>query len=129
VTPSEVLVRNYRAALVGAVSRRSEANLNRGYELGREAVAQGVSVLELARVHHECLLELVADSAATDVQEVAVAASEFFLEVLATVDMAQRAYYEGRAAASAGPAGDRVRDAGQAPRAGRRRTPPAVSPA
>jgi hypothetical protein len=30
-----------------------------------------------------------------------VAASEFFLEVLATVDMAQRAYYEGRAEASA----------------------------
>jgi hypothetical protein len=101
VTPSEALVRNYRAALVGAVSRRSEANLNRGYELGRESVAQGVSVLDLARVHHECLIELVADSAATDVQDVAVAASEFFLEVLATVDMAQRAYYEGRAEASA----------------------------
>ena len=106
MTPNEALVRNYRAALVGAVSRLSEANLNRGYELGREAVAQGVSVLELARVHHECLLELVADSAASGVQDVAVAASEFFLEVLATVDMAQRAYLEDH-----------------------RRTPPAVSPA
>ena len=99
MTPSEALVRNYRAALVGAVSRRSEANLNRGYELGREAVAQGVSVLELARVHHECVLELVAGSEAVDVQDVAVAASEFFLEFLATVDMAQRAYLEGTRAA------------------------------
>ncbi len=94
MTPSEALARNYRSALVGAVSRRSEANLNRGYELGREAVTRGVSVLELARVHHECLLELVADSAASDAQDVAVAASEFFLEVLATVDMAQRAYLD-----------------------------------
>jgi hypothetical protein len=108
VTPSEALVRNYRSALVGAVSRRSEVNLTRGYELGRDAVAQGVSVLELARVHHECLLELVADSAAGDLQDVAVAASEFFLEVLATVDMAQRAYLEGTRAEPADPAGDRV---------------------
>jgi len=96
VSPGEALARNYRAALVGAVTRRSEANLARGYELGREAVVQGVSVLELARVHHECLLELVADSTVSDVQEIAVAASQFFLEVLATVDMAQRAYFETR---------------------------------
>ena len=96
MTPSEALVRNYRAALVGAVSRRSEATLNRGYELGREAVTHGVSVLELARVHHECLVELLRNTTPEEVPSVAVAASEFFLEVLATVDMAQRAYLDVR---------------------------------
>jgi hypothetical protein len=114
VTPTEALVRNYRAALVGAVSRRSEATLHRGYELGRDAVAEGVSVLVLARVHHECLQQLLADSAASDVQDVAVAASEFFLEVLATVDMAQRAYLEGRRAEPADPAGKRGTTPGRA---------------
>jgi hypothetical protein len=98
VTAQDPLARNYRAALVGAVSQRSEATLHRGYEIGRDAVAAGVSVLELARVHHECLVELLSDSVPEDVPSVAVAASEFFLECLATVDMAQRAYLEGRPA-------------------------------
>ena len=96
MTPPEALARNYRAALVGAVSRRSEATLHRGYELGREALADGVSVLELARMHHECLVELLGDTAPAEVPAVAVAASEFFLEILATMDMAQRADLEGR---------------------------------
>ncbi len=103
MTPAEALVRNYRVALLGAVGHRSEASLNRGYELGRNAVADGVSVLELARIHHECLRELLRDTHADEVQDVAVAASEFFLEVLATVDMAQRAYLEGRRAERADP--------------------------
>ncbi len=103
MTPTEALARNYRAALVGAVSRRSEATLHRGYELGREAVADGVSVLELARMHHECLRRAGRRTApAEDVPAVAVAASEFFLEILATMDMAQRAYLEG-GARSGGP--------------------------
>ena len=113
MTRPEALARNYRAALVGAVSRRSEATLHRGYELGREAVADGVSVLELARTHHECLVELLRDTPPSDVPALAVAASEFFLEILATVDMAQRAYLEDRRAETADPAGKRVRAPGR----------------
>jgi hypothetical protein len=101
VTSAEILLRNYRSALVGAVSRRSEVTLHRGYELGRAALADGVSVLELARTHHECLVELLRGTPPSDVPDVAVAASEFFLEILATMDMAQRAYLEGRRAAQA----------------------------
>ena len=114
MTPTEALVRNYRAALVGAVGHRSEATLHRGYELGREAVAEGVSVLELARVHHECLVALLRDTPPDEVPSVAVAASEFFLEFLATVDMAQRAYLEGRRAEPVDPAGERVTAPGRA---------------
>ena len=116
MTPSEALIRNYRSALVGAVSRRSEVTLNRGYELGREALAEGVSVLELARTHHECLMEVLGETSPSDIPAVAVAASEFFLEILATVDMAQRAYLEGRRAEMAEPAGKRVTAPGRATR-------------
>jgi hypothetical protein len=128
VTPAEALVRNYRVALLGAITRRSEVNLNRGYELGREALAQGVSVLELARTHHECLVELLQETAEEDVPSVAVAASEFFLEVLATVDMAQRGYLERQRALRSDPAGERVRAPGRAAGPGRR-PPPATSSA
>ena len=114
MTPSEALARNYRAALVGAVGRRSETTLNRGYELGRAALEEGVSVLELARIHHECLVELLRGTSPADVPEVAVAGSEFFLETLAAVDMAQRAYLEGRRAQPGDPAGKRARAPGRA---------------
>ncbi len=114
MTSPEALTRNYRSALLGAVSRRSEATLHRGYELGRDAVADGVSVLDLARIHHDCLVELLRDTPPCDVPDVAVAASEFFLEILATVDMAQRAYLEGRRAEPADPAGKRGTAPGRA---------------
>ena len=90
MTEYEALVRNYRATLLGAVTRRAEANLLQGYELGRDALAHGVSVLDLARVHHDCLVELLRDTTADDCASVAVAASEFFLEILAAVELTQR---------------------------------------
>jgi hypothetical protein len=129
VTSPDALVRNYRAALLGAVSRRSEVTLHRGYELGRDALADGVSVLELARVHHECLVELLRDTVGDDVPTVAVAASEFFLEVLATVDMTQRAFLESHGAAAEDPAGIGGRDPGRAGARGQPREPRAVSSA
>ena len=86
----DALARNYRVAFLGYLPRRGEAGLNRGYELGREAVDGGVSVLELARVHHEVLLEVLRDTGSEDLGDVATAASEFLVEVLAASDMASR---------------------------------------
>ena len=63
-----------------------------GYELGRSAVSQGLSILDLVQVHHEVLLEVLEDSRGDDLAPVATAASEFLLEVLATYDMAQRSF-------------------------------------
>jgi hypothetical protein len=56
----------------------------------------GLSILELARIHHEVLLEALRETPAEDLPEVATAASEFFLEMLATFEMAQRGFLEGR---------------------------------
>ncbi len=86
------LTRNYRAAFLRYLPRRDEAPLHEGYELGRRAVADGVSLLELARVHHDVLLEVLRDTPHDDLTRVSTAASEFLLEVLATYDMAQRRF-------------------------------------
>ena len=89
------LVRNYRAAFLRYLPRREEAPLSSGYELGRAAVVDGVSILELARVHHEVFLEVLQETAPDELPAVARAAGEFLLEVLATYDMAQRGLREG----------------------------------
>jgi len=96
VTELDALTRNYRAAFLRYLPRREEIALNRGYELGRDAVTAGISILDLARIHHEILLEVLSDTRAEDVSSVAAAASEFFVEVLATYDMTQRGLLERR---------------------------------
>jgi hypothetical protein len=95
VTRSEALARDYRVAFLRYLPRREEAALSSGYELGRAAVADGVSVLELAKLHHEVFLDVLRDTRTEDIAAVATAASEFFLEVLATYDMTQRAFLDG----------------------------------
>jgi hypothetical protein len=92
VSALDDLSRNYRAAFLRYLPRREEAPLHEGYELGRRAVAEGISLLELARVHHEVFLEVLRDTRSDDLTKVATAASEFLLEVLATYHMAQRGF-------------------------------------
>ena len=58
-------------------------------------MADGLSILELARVHHEVFLEVLRETPPEELPEVATAASEFLLEVLATFDMAQRGFLDG----------------------------------
>jgi hypothetical protein len=84
--------RDYRVAFLRYLPRREEAALHRGYEIGRSAVVRGLSLLDLATVHHQVLLEALKETRDTpeDVALVATAASEFLLEVLATYDMTQR---------------------------------------
>ncbi len=94
MTVLDSLTRDYRAAFLRYLPRREEAALNSGYKLGRGAVVDGLSMLELARVHHEVLLEVLRDTHEVDLTWVATAASEFFLEVLATYDMTQRGFLE-----------------------------------
>jgi Phosphoserine phosphatase RsbU, N-terminal domain len=89
------LRRSYRAAFLRYLSRQDEAPLASGYELGRSAVAAGISVLDLARVHHDVFLEVLRETTPDELTGVATAASQFFLEVLATYDMAQRAFLPG----------------------------------
>jgi hypothetical protein len=88
------LARDYRSAFLGYLPRRDEAPLHRAYELGRTALGDGVSLLELARVHHEVFFEVLRDTPNEDLARVNTAASEFLLEALSAYDMIQRGLVE-----------------------------------
>jgi hypothetical protein len=96
MTALDDLGRDYRVAFLRYLPRRDEAALTRGYQLGRAAVTDGVSILELAQVHHEVFLGVLSETPADELGSIATAASEFFLEVLATFDMAQRSFLDVR---------------------------------
>ena len=50
----------------------------------------GLSMLEIARMHHAVLLDVLDDSRHEDLRDIASAAAEFLVEVLATYDMTHR---------------------------------------
>jgi phosphoserine phosphatase RsbU-like protein len=86
------LLRDYRAAFLRHLARREESALHTGYEIGRGALAGGLSILDVVRVHHDVLIEVLRDSPPDECPLVADAASDFLLEVLGSYDMAQRGF-------------------------------------
>jgi Phosphoserine phosphatase RsbU, N-terminal domain len=90
VTVDGPLLRDYRAAFLRYLSRHEESALNAGYQLGRGALAADQSLLDVVGVHHDVLMEVLRDSPADEVPEVARSASDFLIEVLASYDMARR---------------------------------------
>jgi hypothetical protein len=98
VRGSDGLLRDYRAAFLSYLPRRSEAALHRGYELGRAAIVDNRSVLEIVQVHHQVLADVLRETGTADIPDVTTAASEFLLEVLSTFDMTHRRLHESRPA-------------------------------
>ncbi|MGY1836969.1 phosphatase RsbU N-terminal domain-containing protein [Blastococcus sp. SYSU DS0510] len=90
MTALEDLRRDHRAAFLRHLGHRRESSLHAGYELGRSALAAGISLLEVIRVHHDVLIEVLGTTRPEEVQAVAEAASDFLLEVVASFDMSQR---------------------------------------
>ncbi|HEX4760300.1 MAG TPA: SpoIIE family protein phosphatase [Thermoleophilaceae bacterium] len=95
----------FRAAYASAfhdyvTAAAGERGLERAYELGRTAVSQGVSMLDLAAIHHESLAEALAlASSAEEHARAAQSATEFAMESLSTFEMAQRGFREAQEAA------------------------------
>ncbi len=84
------LARDYRVAFQRYLPQRSEAALTDGYELGRQAIARGVGLLDLVQVHHAVLAEVLEDTPDAEVRDTTALACDFLLEVLATFDMSHR---------------------------------------
>ncbi len=85
----------YDAAFSRYLARPGEAGLADAYEIGRSAVAAGLSLLDLSAMHHAALLrELRAAGRPEHLERVTGAASAFFGEVLATFEMARRGFLE-----------------------------------
>ena len=90
----------YASALLDYLLEPSEASLRVAYELARDAVSRGFSVLDLAVAHQEALMSVLADASDTaEVQAITRAAGDFFLEGLSTFEMVQRGFAEARQAA------------------------------
>ena len=90
----------YLAALQEHVLEADERTLHAGYELGRTAVAQGVSALDLAAIHHEGLQSSIRSVPPEKCVEVIAVAAAFFQETLSTFEMMHRGYLEAATAAA-----------------------------
>ena len=90
----------YVLALHEHVVRGDETTLRSGYELGRRAVSEGVSALDLAAVHHDALAASLGSTTPERTAEVVTAAAAFFQEILSAFEMVHRGYREAAAAAA-----------------------------
>ena len=91
----EHLTRDYRTGFLRYLPRRSEAALTAGYELGRRAATGGASLLlDIVRVHHLVLAQVMTGAPRPDATEVIGAGCGFLSEVLSTFDMAHRAHHD-----------------------------------
>ena len=87
--------RDYAPVFLQYLSERGESGRKAAYELGRRAIAEHLSVLDLARIHHGMLLEVLrSHRTPQELESIAEAASEFLVEVLAVFEMTQRGFAE-----------------------------------
>jgi hypothetical protein len=94
VSDSERLAQDYRTAFLRYLPHRSEAAVTAGYELGRRAATGGAGLLDIVRVHHRILTEVLCEQPAPDPRDVTAAACDFLSEVLSTFDMAHRVLHD-----------------------------------
>lgn len=88
-------IQRYREGFATYFQERDEQALSRAYELGRSAVAQGLSVLDLAAAHQEVILDRVGSSSdPIGHEELIRAAGEFLLESMSAFEVLQRALQE-----------------------------------
>ena len=91
----ERLRRDYGPAFLQYLTERSERGRKAAYELGRRAIGQQLSVLDIAQIHHLVLLEVLKTHRTPDeLEQIAEAASEFLVETLAVFELTQRGFME-----------------------------------
>jgi Phosphoserine phosphatase RsbU, N-terminal domain len=87
--------RDYAPAFLQYLSEGGERGRRAAYELGRRAIGEQLSVLDLARIHHSVLLDVLkTHRSPQELEQIAQAASEFLVEALAVVEMTQRGFTE-----------------------------------
>jgi hypothetical protein len=94
LAPVARLRQNYAAAFARYLINRDEAALAAAYELGRTALENDVRLLDVVLIHHEVVFEALPGIEGP--KELADAAADFLIEVLASFEMAQRAFRDRR---------------------------------
>jgi hypothetical protein len=93
-TDLAALEQDYRIGFLRYLPRHEEAALAAGYALGRRAIVGGVSLLDLAHLHHRVLGDVLGSTAPAEQAAVVDAAGTFFAEVVAAYEMAQRGHLD-----------------------------------
>src|SRR5215472_974142 len=96
---SNDLEAKYIVALEDYLRQRDESCLHRAYELGRSAVREGRSILEMIHLHQKATLQAVSRSkSSAEGVHVLEASSVFLTEAISPYEMTNRAYGEANAA-------------------------------
>lgn len=89
----------YLTAVESYLNGHGEPALQRAYEIGRAALAQGVGLLELARIHHNCLETLLGRASSVQEREAALScAADFFAECISPYEMTYRGFRDANVA-------------------------------
>ncbi len=89
------LAEDYRSALSEYAARSGEAALGRAYDLGRKAMTEGKSLLEIVAIHHEALQGIVREAKKEKRHgELLRASAEFLAESLSPYEMAHRGFQD-----------------------------------
>ncbi len=97
MSTAQKLAEEYAAQLTSHLSGSSESILLSAYDLGRGAVAEGLSVLELVNVHHEALRIVIDGEWLSGGADRLDRAAAFFAETLSPFEMMLRGYRESNA--------------------------------
>jgi hypothetical protein len=101
-TGGRVFGRTYEKAFSAYLADPAERPLRAAYELGRDALLEGLSLLELAAAHHEALLAATRRAANHDeADRMTRLAADFLAETLSAYEMAWRGFEEAVGAAEA----------------------------
>jgi PAS domain S-box-containing protein len=88
----QALVAKYRLALADYVEHGTEEHLSRAYELGRTALNLGLGVMDIARLHQEALVKLVATQPAIATTQWTRMVETFQMETLSAFEVAHRGF-------------------------------------
>ena len=95
VEPLQRFRLDYAPLLLRYLSQRDESGLRLAYDLGRDAMRESVSLLDVVRVHHDLFLDVLATVRdVEEAQSVARAASTLLMDLIASFEMSQRAFME-----------------------------------
>ena len=85
----------YRSSLQECLAGAGEVALQHGYELGRQAVRDGLGVMDIISVHRKVMLSLLSQTAATkECVHIAKASQELLAECLAPFEFTHRGFIE-----------------------------------
>jgi hypothetical protein len=84
----------YASAIVAYLAEGDEAPRRTAYELGREAVASGLGLMDVADAHHDAILAAL--GAGVPAEAATRAAGDLFLETLSAFEMLRRGVGEAR---------------------------------